>query len=74
MNTTLLFGIHCHQPVDNFDYVIKNAIEKSYKPFFQTLKKYPQFKFSVHFSGYLFEFIEKNDPELFHITSASDTS
>lgn len=63
--TSLLFGIHCHQPVDNFDYVVENAIEKSYKPFFQVLKNFPGFKVSVHYSGWLLEFIEKKDPELF---------
>ncbi len=68
MNTTkLLFGIHCHQPIDNFDHVIYEAIAKSYKPFFQTLEKFPHFKCSVHFSGWLLEFIEKNDTELFSL-------
>lgn len=67
MKTNLLFGIHCHQPIDNFDEVIYNAIEKSYKPFFEVLKDYPNFKCSVHYSGWLLEFIEKNDPELFSL-------
>ncbi len=63
--TNLLFGIHCHQPVDNFDKVLYEAIEKSYKPFFKILKEFPTFKCSVHYSGWLLEFIQKNDPELF---------
>ncbi len=63
----LLFGIHCHQPIDNFDHVVYEAIVKSYKPFFQTLQKFPTFKCSVHFSGWLLEFIQKNDNELFSI-------
>jgi alpha-amylase/alpha-mannosidase (GH57 family) len=67
MNTSLLFGIHCHQPIDNFDYVLENAIEKSYKPFFKVLQEFPHFKCSVHFSGWLLEFIEKNDEELFEL-------
>ena len=67
MKTSLLFGIHCHQPIDNFDYVILDAIEKSYKPFFKVLKEFPQFKISVHFSGSLLEFIENNDKELFEL-------
>lgn len=67
MNTSLLFGIHCHQPIDNFDWVILDAIERSYKPFFQILEDFPQFKISVHFSGSLLEFIEKNDKELFKL-------
>jgi len=67
MSTSLLLGIHCHQPIDNFDHVIYEAIERSYKPFFNTLKNYPDFKISVHFSGWLLEFIEKNDKELFSL-------
>ena len=67
MKTTLLLGIHNHQPVDNFDYVLKNAILKSYKPFLQVLKKFPTIKISAHFSGWLIEYIEKNDKELFSL-------
>ncbi len=65
MKTKLLFGIHCHQPIDNFDKVIFEAIEKSYKPFFKVLENYPSFKISVHFSGWLLEFIKNRDKELF---------
>ncbi len=67
MSTSLLLGIHCHQPVDNFGYVVKNAIEKSYKPFFNVLKEFPDIKISVHYSGWLLEFIEKHDKELFSL-------
>ena len=65
--TKLLFGIHSHQPVDNFDEVVYDAIDKAYKPFFQTLKLFPYLKCSVHFSGWLLEFIKKNDIELFSL-------
>lgn len=67
MSTSLLFGIHCHQPIDNFDWVLKDAIEKSYQPFFEILKEFPQFKCTVHYSGWLLEYIEKNSPELFSL-------
>ncbi|MEA1917396.1 MAG: alpha-amylase/4-alpha-glucanotransferase domain-containing protein [Campylobacterota bacterium] len=67
MHTSLLFGIHCHQPIDNFGFVVEDAIEKSYKPFFEILKEFPEFKIAVHFSGWLLEFIRKNDGELFEL-------
>ena len=67
MKTSLLFGIHCHQPIDNFDWVLKEAIEKSYKPFFEILKEFPTFKCSIHYSGWLLEYIEENDKELFSL-------
>lgn len=65
MQTELLFGIHCHQPIDNFDNVVLEIIEKSYKPFFNILKEYPAFKCSVHFSGWLLEYIQMHEPKLF---------
>jgi len=55
----LLFGIHCHQPVDNFHNVVDDVINHSYKPFFEKTEKFPFFKFSAHFSGWLLEYIEK---------------
>lgn len=65
-NTTkLLFGIHMHQPIDNFDWVIKLGVEVCYGPFFEVMRKYPQFKFAVHCSGWLMEEIKKNHPEVY---------
>lgn len=67
MKSKFLFGIHCHQPVDNFSSVVDMAIEKSYKPFFEIVSKYPTFHFSVHFSGWLFEYIKTHDKNLFKL-------
>ena len=65
-NTTkLLFGIHMHQPVDNFDWVIKHGVEVCYGPFFEVMSKYPEFRFSVHCSGWLMEQIEIHYPKLY---------
>jgi 4-alpha-glucanotransferase len=63
--TSLLFGIHMHQPVDNFDWVIEHAIKVCYKPFFEVMSRYPEFRFSVHCSGWLMEQIEARDPKLY---------
>lgn len=66
MGTThLLFGIHCHQPVDNFHNVVHEAIEKSYRPFFEHVELFANFRFAVHFSGWLLEFIREHDAPLF---------
>ncbi len=65
-NTTkLLFGIHMHQPVDNFDWVIKHGVEVCYGPFFEVMSKYPEFRFSVHCSGWLMEQIQELHPKLY---------
>lgn len=62
---SLLFGVHMHQPVDNFGNAVDEAIELCYKPFFQTMAKYPEFKFSVHCSGWLLDRIRKNNTDIF---------
>ncbi|MEF3192141.1 MAG: DUF1926 domain-containing protein [Campylobacterales bacterium] len=60
----LLFGIHCHQPVDNFNHVVQKAIEVSYRPFFEVVRRYPSFRFAVHYSGWLLDFIKHHDAVL----------
>ena len=57
--------IHNHQPCDNFGWVIEDAFKKAYKPFIDVLEKYPEIKVALHYSGGLFEWIEKNRPLFF---------
>lgn len=64
-NVKLLLGIHCHQPVDNFKWVIDDAVKQCYQPFFEVAVAHPGFKFSVHYSGWLLEVIQKEHKELF---------
>ncbi len=66
MERYLLFGIHCHQPVENFYEVIDKAVEKAYKPFFEVVSD-TDFKFSVHFSGWLLEYIRIYHRDLFSL-------
>ena len=63
--TTLLFGIHMHQPVDNFRWVIEHAVKVCYEPFFEVMSRYPEFRFSVHCSGWLMEQIKAFHPKLY---------
>jgi len=51
--------------VENFYHVIDHAVEKSYLPFFEIAAKKTDFKFSIHYSGWLFEYIKKNHKKLF---------
>lgn len=62
---SLLFGIHMHQPVDNFGEAVEEAVSLCYRPFFQTMVQYPEFKFSVHCSGWLLDFIMQKHPDIF---------
>jgi hypothetical protein len=63
--TALLFGIHMHQPVDNFGWVIDHAIEVCYQPFFDVMSRYPAFRFALHCSGWLMEEISGRNPKLY---------
>lgn len=49
----LLFGVHAHQPVGNFDHVLNQAQARCYGPFLRVLHAYPDFRFSIHISGWL---------------------
>ncbi len=61
--TTLLFGVHAHQPVGNFPEVIEEAHRRCYLPFLQTLHRFPEFRFSAHFSGWLLDILYQRFPE-----------
>jgi len=58
-------GIHCHQPVENFYHVVDHAVEKSYLPYFEVALEKPDFRFSIHYSGWLLEYIKNNHSKLF---------
>ena len=60
---SLLFGVHAHQPAGNFEFVIDDAHARCYKPFLDTVYAYPEFKLSVHFSGWLLDYLLKRFPD-----------
>ncbi len=62
-HVSLLFGLHAHQPVGNFPDVIIDAHLRCYKPFLDILYRYPDFRFAVHFSGWLLDYLLENFPE-----------
>lgn len=66
MKIPLLFGIHCHQPAENFYNVVDWAIKESYAPFIDVAVKNKKFKFSAHYSGWLLEYIRTHNETLFN--------
>jgi len=71
MNTiTLLLGVHAHQPVGNFPEVIDEAHERCYRPFLQTMARFPEFRFSAHFSGWLLEYLGAKYPDDMQLLAA----
>lgn len=65
MKIPFLFGIHCHQPAENFYNVVDWAIEQSYAPFLEAALKSKKFKFSAHYSGWLLEYIRTHRKDVF---------
>jgi len=59
----LLWAVHCHQPVGNFDFVFEHAFENAYKPFVEVLERFPEIGVDFHFSGILLDWLDKNRPE-----------
>jgi alpha-amylase/alpha-mannosidase (GH57 family) len=60
---TLLLGVHAHQPVGNFPEVLEDAHFRCYKPFIHTLHRFPEFRFAIHFSGWLLDWLLERYPE-----------
>jgi len=58
----LLFGVHAHQPAGNFPKVVRDARERCYGPFLEVLERHPEFKFAIHVSGWLLEFLAREFP------------
>ncbi|MFH1045257.1 MAG: alpha-amylase/4-alpha-glucanotransferase domain-containing protein [Pseudomonadota bacterium] len=56
-SVALLFGVHAHQPAGNFPHVLEEAHARCYHPFLETCYRYPQFRFALHFSGPLLDYL-----------------
>ncbi|MEK6590561.1 MAG: alpha-amylase/4-alpha-glucanotransferase domain-containing protein [Nitrospinota bacterium] len=65
MKINFLFGIHNHQPIGNFDAVFEESFKRCYLPFIEILERHPKIRISIHYSGPLIEWIEKNAPRFF---------
>lgn len=52
-----LFAVHNHQPVGNFPSVFKKAFRDCYEPFLNALAGHPAIRFTLHFSGPLWEYM-----------------
>ncbi|MDR0521081.1 MAG: DUF1926 domain-containing protein [Planctomycetaceae bacterium] len=52
-----IFAVHNHQPVGNFNHVLEEAFQKSYRPFLDVFENYPALKLALHTSGSLIEWL-----------------
>lgn len=62
-SVALLLGVHAHQPVGNFTHVLDDAHLRCYGPFLQVLYRYPDFRFAIHISGWLLDYMLKHYPQ-----------
>ncbi len=62
-SVNFIFGIHNHQPVGNFDFVLEDAYRQSYLPFMEIIAEFPRVAITFHFSGCLLEWLEAHHPE-----------
>lgn len=65
-----IFCLHDHQPVGNFDHVFEWGFRDCYDRTLQVLKEYPEFRFAVHHSGPLLEWMEERHPEYIETLAA----
>ncbi len=62
-------GFHCHQPVGNFDSVLREGCRVCYGPLMEELSLHPGFRFSLHMSGHLLEWIAQREKGIFDLIS-----
>ena len=59
----LIFALHNHQPVGNFDEVFEAAYREGYRPFLDVMEDYPDIPFVLHTSGPLMEWLVERKPD-----------
>ena len=59
----LCLVFHNHQPIGNFDGVIEQAYQDSYRPFLDVFEAYDPLPISLHTSGPLIEWLDDRHPE-----------
>src|SRR2546429_7166015 len=55
---------HQHQPAGKFPSVFQEVTERAYAPLVAALYRHPEVKASLHFSGPLLDWLERNRPDV----------
>ncbi|MBN2169985.1 MAG: DUF1926 domain-containing protein [Candidatus Krumholzibacteriota bacterium] len=71
---TLILGVHNHQPVGNFDHVVREAYDRAYRPFLELLDAHPAMRLCVHVSGPLIEWMKREAPDYLERLRAGATA
>jgi len=57
----LVFGIHLHQPVGNFDHIVEEHVRAAYRPFLEAVVGAGFGPLALHISGPLLEWLEAHE-------------
>lgn len=63
MAIALALALHAHQPAGNFDGVIEETYQCSYRPFLEAAARRPWLRLNLHYSGYLLDWLAQRHPE-----------
>jgi 4-alpha-glucanotransferase len=61
------FGVHNHQPVGNFEGVMRETAERAYRPFLERLRARPEVRMTVHCTGSLLEWLREHETATFDL-------
>jgi alpha-amylase len=61
------FGVHNHQPIGNFEGVLRETTARAYRPFFERLRARPEVRATVHCTGSLLEWLRECEPATFDL-------
>jgi 4-alpha-glucanotransferase len=68
------FGVHNHQPIGNFDFVLKEATERAYRPFLELVRRRPETRLSVHCTGSLLAWLRAQSRKTFDLLGEAVSS
>ncbi len=68
------FGVHNHQPIGNFEGVLRETTARAYRPFFERLRARPEVRLTVHCTGSLLEWLREHERVTFDLLGESVTA
>ncbi|MBN2433210.1 MAG: DUF1926 domain-containing protein [Acidobacteria bacterium] len=58
----IILGVHLHQPVGNFGWVMEESFARAYRPFLETWQRFPSIRLVWHCSGFLLNWLAEHQP------------
>jgi 4-alpha-glucanotransferase len=61
------FGVHNHQPIGNFEGVLRETTERAYRPFLECVRARPEVRLTMHCTGSLLEWLREQEAATFDL-------